>query len=69
LVIAAPKFEGNHGSKLLEIAIKGHCYLQPNPKSRRERMGRSGKLTPGPVVACCRPAESACDWGAVVAMA
>jgi IS1 family transposase len=45
LVIAAPKFEGNHGPNLLEIAGKGHCYLQLNPKNRRERMGLSGKLT------------------------
>lgn len=46
LVIAAPKVEGNHGSNLLEIAIKGHCYLQPNPRRRCELMELCGKLTP-----------------------
>lgn len=45
LVIAVPKFEGNHGPNLLEIAVKGHCFLQLNPKNRRERMGLSDKLT------------------------
>lgn len=46
LVIVASKFEGNHGPNLLEIVVKGHFYLQLNPKTRREQMGLSGKLTP-----------------------